>query len=169
MFGPHDLGGESILRERPGRPNDAARRLFEHNWLQLPDEQHDTALFAEDLMLGAGRVERDVARLDQALGVSLTAADDDHPLPTRVAMARCLGARLIAQNRGRRPAVGIAMQPRRFDSLAKRLETQRRRIRQQIADDQVIASRMATTGAVQPTAPPWATIISGAACLNLAK
>jgi hypothetical protein len=84
-------------------------------------------------------------------------------------MARRLGAWLIAQNRGRRPAVGIAMQPGRLDSLAERLETQRRRVRQQIADDQLIASRMAATGAVQPTTPPWATIISGAACLNLGE
>ena len=125
MFGPHDLGGESILRERPGRPNDAAPRLFEHDRLALPDEQHQTAFRAEDLMLGARRVERDVARFEQALSVGLAAADDDHPLPACVAMARRLGAWLIAQNRGRRPAVGIAMQPSRLDSLAERLETQR--------------------------------------------
>jgi len=86
-----------------------------------------------------------------------------------MAMARDLRARLIVQNRRRRPAVGIAMQPRRFDSLAERLETQRRRVRQQIADDQLIASRMAATGAVQPTMPPCTGAIAGAACLNLGK
>jgi len=83
-----------------------------------------------------------------------------------MAMARRLRARLIAQNRCRRPAGGIAMQPSGLDSLAERLETQRRRVRQQIADDQLIASRMAATGTVQPTTPPWATTILGAACLN---
>jgi hypothetical protein len=40
-----------------------------------------------------------------------------------MAMARDLRARLIVQNRRRRPAVGIAMQPRRLDSLAEWLET----------------------------------------------
>jgi hypothetical protein len=84
-------------------------------------------------------------------------------------MARGFRARLIAQNRRRRPAVGIAMQPSRFDSLAKRLETQRRRIRQQIADDQLIASWMAAAGAVRPTTTPLASAIAGAACLNLGK
>jgi len=145
-----------------------ARRLFKHDWLAFPDEQRQTTFRAEDIVLGAGRVERDVARLDQALRVCLTAADDDNPLPARVAMARRLGARLIAQNRGRRPAVGIAMQPSRFDALAERFEMQRRGVRQQVAEDQLIASRMVATGAVQPTAPPWATIISGAA-LKLGK
>jgi hypothetical protein len=107
------------LRHRSDPP------LFEHDRLALPDKQRDTALFAEDFMLGAGRVERDVARLEQALRVGLAAADDDRPLPTSVAMARRPRAWSIAQNRRRRPAVGIAMQPRRLDSLAERLETQR--------------------------------------------
>jgi hypothetical protein len=81
---------------------------------------------------------------------------------------RWRGARagLVAQHRRRRSAVGIAMQPRRVDSFAERLETQRRRVRQQIADDQLIASSMAATRAV-PTMPPCATTISSAACLNL--
>ena len=100
-------------------------RLFENDRLALPDEQHEAALLADDFVLGARRVERDVARLEQALRVGLAAADDDHPLPTGVAMARRLRARPIAQNRRRRPAIGIAMQPRRLDSLAERLETQR--------------------------------------------
>ena len=117
-------------------------------------------------MLGAGRVERDVARSYHALRVGLAAGDDDHPLPAGVAMARRLGAWLIAQNRRRRPAVGIAMQPGRLDSLAERLETQRRWVRQQIADDQLIASRMAATEAVQPTMPPCAVTISSNGCLN---
>jgi hypothetical protein len=61
------------------------------------------------------------------------------------------------------------MQPRRLDSFTERLETQRRRVGQQIADDQLIASRMAATAAVQPTAPPNADAIAGAACLNLGE
>jgi hypothetical protein len=40
-------------------------------------------------------------------------------------MARRLRARPIAQNRRRRPAIRIAMQPRRLDSLSERLEAQR--------------------------------------------
>jgi hypothetical protein len=84
-------------------------------------------------------------------------------------MARRARARLIAQNRRRWPAVGIAMQPSRLDSLTERLETQRRRVRQQIADDQLIASRIVSAWAVQSPTPPWATLISGAARLNLRK
>jgi hypothetical protein len=120
-------------------------------------------------MLGAWGVERDVSSLDQALGVGLAAADDDYSLPPRVAMARRLSAWLIAQHRCGRPAVGIAMQPSRFDSLTERLETQRRRVRQQIADDQLIASRMAATEAALPTAPCWAMIIAGAVDLKLGR
>ena len=115
---PLARANESGAAERP-------RALFEHDRLPLPDKQRDTALFAKDFMLGAGRVERDVARLEQALRVGLAAADDDHPLPTGMAMARRPRARPIAQNRRRRPAVGIAMQPSSLDPLAERLETQR--------------------------------------------
>jgi hypothetical protein len=61
------------------------------------------------------------------------------------------------------------MQPRRFDPFAERLETQRRRVRQQIADNQLIASRTAATGAVQPTMPPRAVTISSTVCLNSGK
>jgi hypothetical protein len=61
------------------------------------------------------------------------------------------------------------MQPGRLDSLAERFETQRRWVRQQIADDQLIASRMAATEAVQPTMSPCAVTISSTACLNLGK
>jgi hypothetical protein len=73
-----------------------------------------------------------------------------------MAMARQAGAGPIAQQRRRRSTVRIAMQPDRIDALAERLEGERRRVAQQISDNQNSVSRIAAAVAVQPTMPPCA-------------